>query len=48
MESVLVERLDHLGLIASVIKDLGLIAMINARLGADEHEEIGLPPKTGP
>ena len=25
MESVRVERLDHLGLIASVIKDLGLI-----------------------
>ena len=40
MESVLVERLDHLGLIASVIKDLGLIAMIDARLGADEQEEI--------
>ena len=40
MESVLVERLDHLGLIASVIKDLGLIAMIDARLGADAQEEI--------
>ena len=26
MEQVRVERLDHLGLIASVIKDLGLIA----------------------
>ena len=25
MESVRVERLDHLGVIASVIKDLGLI-----------------------
>ena len=40
MESVLVERLDHLGLIASVIKDLGLIAMIDARLGADAQEDI--------
>jgi transposase len=40
MESVLVERLDHLGLIASVIKDLGLIAMIDVRLGADAQEEI--------
>jgi transposase len=40
MASVLVERLDHLGLIASVIKDLGLIAMIDARLGADAQEDI--------
>jgi transposase len=35
MESVRVERVDHLGVIASVIKDLGLIAMINARLVPD-------------
>ena len=40
MESVRVERLDHLGLIASVIKDLGLIDMIDARLIPDEQEEI--------
>jgi transposase len=40
MESVHVERLDHLGLIASVIKDLGLIRMIDARLVPDEHEEM--------
>jgi transposase len=35
MEPVRVERLDHLGVIASVIKDLGLIDMINARLVPD-------------
>jgi transposase len=35
-----VERLDHLGLIASVIKDLGLIEMIDTRLVPDEQEEI--------
>src|SRR5919106_1136163 len=35
MESVHVERLDHVGVIASVIKDLGLIDMINARLVPD-------------
>jgi hypothetical protein len=35
MESVHVERLDHLGVIASVIKDLELIEMINARLIPD-------------
>ena len=42
MESVHVERLDHLGVIAEIIKDLGLIAMIDARLVPDEQE--GLTP----
>jgi Domain of unknown function (DUF4277) len=32
MEKVQVERLDHLGVIASVIKDFGLVDMLNARL----------------
>jgi transposase len=40
MESVHVERLDHLGLIAYVMKDLGLINMIDARLMPNEQEEI--------
>src|SRR5215470_743775 len=40
MESVRVERLDHLGLITTVIKDLGLIDMIDARLVPDEQEAI--------
>jgi len=40
MESVRVERLDHLGIVASVIKDLGIIEMIDARLGLHEQEEI--------
>jgi len=34
------ERLDHLGLIASVIKDLGLIAMIDRRLVPDAQAVI--------
>ena len=38
MESLRVERLDHLGLIAAVIKDLRLIEMIDARLVPDEQE----------
>ena len=38
MEKVHVERLDHLGVIASVIKDLGLVDMINARLVPDPQE----------
>src|ERR1700757_4260512 len=40
MEQVRVERLDHLGLIASVIKDLGLIDMIDQRLVPDAQEVI--------
>jgi transposase len=38
MEPICIERLDHLGVIASVIKDLGLIDMINARLVPDAQE----------
>jgi transposase len=38
MDSVHVERLDHLGVIASVSKDLELIDMINARLEPDAQE----------
>jgi transposase len=40
MTSVRVERLDHLGLIAATIKDLGLIDMLDVRLVPDEQEEI--------
>jgi transposase len=40
MESVCVERLDHWGVIAEVIKDLGLIEMIDARLVPDAQKEI--------
>jgi Transposase len=40
MASVHVERLDHLGLIASMIKDIGLISLIDARLVPDAQEEI--------
>src|SRR5918995_120956 len=38
MEPIRIERLDHLGVIASVVKDLGLIDMINARLVPDAQE----------
>ena len=40
MDVVTVERLDHLGIIAGVIKDMGLIEMIDARLGLDDQEDI--------
>ena len=38
MESVRVERLAHLGLIAAVIKDLGLLDMIDRRLVPEAPE----------
>jgi transposase len=40
MKSLRVERLDHLGLLASVMKDLRLIELIDARLLPDEQEEM--------
>src|SRR6267143_1829544 len=40
MASVCVERLDHLGVVASVIKDLGIVEMLDARLGLHDQEEI--------
>jgi transposase len=38
MESIGIARLDHLGVISSVMKDRGLIDMINARLVPDAQE----------
>jgi hypothetical protein len=40
MEAVSVECLDHFGLIAEIIKDIGLIDMIDARLVPDAQEMI--------
>jgi transposase len=40
MESLQVERLDHFGLIMSVIKDLRFMEMIDARLVPDEQEAL--------
>jgi transposase len=40
MEAVRVERLDHLGLIAAVINDLGLVSWIDTRLKPDDQEAI--------
>ena len=40
MESIRVERLDHLGIVAGVIKDLGIIEMIDARIRPEDKEEI--------
>jgi len=40
VDVITVERLDHLGIIAGVIKDLGLIEMIDTRVGRDDQEGI--------
>ncbi len=40
MELLSVDRLDHLGLLSEVIKDLRLIDMIDTRLVPDEQEVI--------
>ena len=40
METVKVERLDHLGILAGVIKDLGIIELIDERIVPDAQEEI--------
>ena len=40
MKIIKVERLDHLGVVAGVIKDLNLIEMIDKHLGVDPYEEI--------
>ena len=40
MEDLKVERLDHLGVISGVIKELGLIEMIDERIAPDDQEEI--------
>ena len=40
MDTVTVERLDHLGIIAGVIKDLGIIEMIDTRIVPDDREDI--------
>ena len=40
VDAVSVERLDHLGVVASVIKELGIIEMIDARLPRHNQEAI--------
>lgn len=35
-----IERLDHLGIVAGIIKDLGIVNMVNDKLGTNSQEEI--------
>ena len=40
MEEWRIERLDHLGIVAGIIDDLGIVNTIDARIGRSEREEI--------
>lgn len=40
MDTIKVERLDHLGILAGVIKDLGIVEMIDHRIPSDGQQEI--------
>ena len=40
VDDLKVERLDHLGIISGVIKELGLIEMIDQRIPSEDREEI--------
>jgi transposase len=40
MKIIKIERLDHLGLISGVIKDLRIVEMIDSRITTDDQEEI--------
>lgn len=35
-----VKRIDHLGIVAGIIKDLGIIEIVNKHIGIDDQEEI--------
>ena len=40
------ERIDHLGVVAGVIKDLKLVELIDERIPTDSREEISRPFRT--
>jgi transposase len=35
-----VKRLDHLGIVAGIVKDLGIVKMVDTLLGVDKQEEV--------
>jgi transposase len=35
-----VENLDHLGIVAGLIDDLGIVELVNERLGIDPREKV--------
>lgn len=40
IEEITVENLDHLGIVAGLIDDIGIVEVINQKLGVDNGEKI--------
>ena len=40
IESITVENLDHLGIVAGLIDKIGIVEVINQKLGVDNREKI--------
>ena len=39
-EEITVENLDHLGIVAGLIDEIGIVELINQKLGVDNREKI--------
>ena len=39
IESITVENLDHLGIVAGLIDEIGIVELINQKLGVDNREK---------
>ena len=40
IEEITVENIDHLGIVAGLIDDIGIVEVINQKLGVDNGEKI--------
>ena len=40
MEEITVKNLDHLGIVAGLIDEIGIVEIINQKLGVDSREKI--------
>ncbi len=40
MEEIAVKNLDHLGIVAGLIDEIGIVEIINQKLGVDNREKI--------
>ena len=40
IEEIIIENLDHLGIVAGLIDEIGIVELINQKLGVDNREKI--------
>ena len=40
IESITVKNLDHLGIVAGLIDEIGIVELINQKLGVDNREKL--------